>query len=155
MFPRKNLRQAAIIAGFRSGLEQDIQLQLARAKIGFEYESVKLPYVIPASDHLYTPDFVLANGIIIETKGRWILEDRKKIKLVKEQHPDLDLRMVFTNSKSKIRRGAKSCYQDCCRRLGIPFADKEVPVEWLKEKINKKSKKIIETMRKKQNDKNR
>ena len=55
----------------------------------------------------YTPDFVLPNGIILETKGQFISDDRRKHKLIKQQHPDLDIRFVFTNSKSKLSRGQR------------------------------------------------
>ena len=58
----------------------------------YEYECSKVSYTI---SHMYCPDFVLPNGVILECKGYWDSADRKKIKSVKEQNPDLDLRMVF------------------------------------------------------------
>lgn len=133
-------------AGYRSGLEQRIQEQLDAAGCKAQYEPFKIPYVIPVSNHNYTPDFVLENGIVIETKGRWVLEDRKKIALLKEQYPNLDLRMVFSNSNSRIRKGAKSRYKDVCEKLEIPYADKEIPDDWLAAKPNRKSLKILEKM---------
>ena len=147
MYNRPFLRQRALIEGYRSGLEQDISKQLRRASVRYEYERIKFPYIIPASNHTYTPDFVLENGIIIETKGRWVLEDRRNIKLIKEQYPNLDLRMIFTYSRCKIRKGAKTTYGDVCRKLGIPYADKSIPTFWIYEKINKKSIKIIDKLR--------
>lgn len=142
-----SIRKRAIIAGYRSGLEEDVQKQLKKAKVKNEYESIRITYVIPSSSHVYTPDFLLWNGIVIETKGRWVLEDRRKLALIKEQYPNLDLRMVFNRSKSKIRKGSKTTYADICKKLGIPFADKWIPEEWMKEKRNLKSIKIIEKMR--------
>jgi hypothetical protein len=138
--------QRAIAAGYRSGLEQTIEQQLKNAGCKAEYEPFKIPYVVPASDHKYTPDFVLENGIVIETKGRWDLDSRKKHKLLREQYPDLDLRMVFTNSNARISKGAKTRYRDVCEKLGILYADKEVPADWIKEPANKKSLKIIATI---------
>ena len=81
---KHRLRQTAILKGYRSGLEEDISKQLRKLKIKFEYESTKLPYLVPAISRIYTPDFILANGIVLETKGRWLLEDRKKIELIKD-----------------------------------------------------------------------
>jgi hypothetical protein len=143
-----NPRSRAIQAGYRSGLEEKIQEQLRLLKCRAEYEPFKIPYMVPASAHTYTPDFVLPNGIVIETKGRWDLASRKKHKLLKEQYPELDLRMVFSNSKSKISKGAKSRYCDVCDRMGIPYADKEIPTDWIKEPANKKSQKAIALIRK-------
>ena len=135
----------AIRAGYRSGFEERIQKQLG---ILAEYEPFKIPSVVPASNHTYTPDFVLSNGIVIETKGRWDLASRKKHKLLKDQYPDLDLRMVFANSNSRISKGAKTRYCDVCERLGIPYADKWVPDIWISEPDNKLSLKAISMIRK-------
>lgn len=140
---KKSPYQRAIAAGYRSGLEQRIEDQLKQAGCAAEYEPFKIPYVVPASDHKYTPDFVLENGIVIETKGRWDLDSRKKHKLLKEQYPDLDIRMVFSNSNARISKGAKTRYCDVCEKLGLQYADKEVPASWIKEPANKKSLKII------------
>lgn len=145
---KRNLNRRAIQAGYRSGLEDRVETELKEAGCEVQYEPFKIPYIVPASEHKYTPDFVLENGIVIETKGRWDLDSRKKHKLLREQYPDLDLRMVFSNSKAKIRKGAKTRYCDECEKLGIPYADKSVPEEWIKEKPNNKSLKIVEQMRK-------
>jgi len=82
----------------------------------------------------YTPDFLLPNGIIIETKGRFTPADRMKHLAIQKQHPNLDIRFVFSNSKSKLRKGAKTTYADWCDKNGFLYADKDVPQEWLDEK---------------------
>lgn len=90
-------------------------------------------YTVPVSYHEYTPDFRLPNGIFIETKGRFVLEDRKKHVLIKQQHPELDIRFVFQNSKNKIRKGSPTTYADWCKKHGFLYADKTIPQEWLDE----------------------
>ncbi len=145
---KRNLNSRAIAAGYRSGLEQRVEKELKAVGCSAEFEPFKIPYAVPASQHRYTPDFVLENGIVIETKGRWDLDSRKKHKLLKEQYPDLDLRMVFSNSRAKIRKNAKTRYCDVCEKLGIMYADKSVPTDWVKEPANKKSLSIIKEMRK-------
>jgi hypothetical protein len=97
-----------------------------------EYETTKIKYVIPESLHTYTVDFVLPSGIMVETKGRFVAEDRKKHLLIQKQHPELDIRFVFQNSKVKINKGSKTSYADWCNKNGFTFADKEVPEEWFK-----------------------
>ena len=116
--------------GYRSGLEVKVAKQLEEAGVKAEYETTKIKYRVEEG-HTYTPDFVLPNGIIVETKGRFVLDDRKKHLLVKSQHPHLDIRFVFTNSKTKIRKGSPTSYADWCSKNGFTYADKLIPKEWL------------------------
>lgn len=126
-------KQVAAKYGFRSGLEERIAEQLDKAGIEYTYEKVKLNYIKPASKHVYTPDFVLANGIIVETKGRFLPADRQKHILVKRHNPALDIRFVFSNSKARISKVSKTTYADWCIKNGFKFADKTIPEEWLHE----------------------
>ena len=127
-------RANAIKHGYRSGFEHKVSEQLTEAKVKFEYEITVIPYIKPQTNHIYTIDFTLPNGILVETKGRWVLEDRKKHLLIQKQHPELDIRMVFQNSKGKIRKGSKTTYADFCDKNDIMWADKTIPVAWYNEK---------------------
>jgi hypothetical protein len=118
---------------FRSGLEKRTADFLNKRKVKFQYEEVKLKWQ-DLRMRTYTPDFVLSNGIIVETKGRFISSDRTKHLFVKAQHPDLDIRFVFSNPKAKLYKGAKSSYGDWCDKHGFQYAKETIPVEWLKEK---------------------
>jgi hypothetical protein len=82
----------------------------------------------------YTPDFILPNGIIIEAKGVWTVEDRTKHLLVRAQHPHLDIRLVFMNAANKIRKGSDTTYAKWCDKKGIIYADKIIPKSWLSQK---------------------
>jgi len=73
MKPRTK-KSSAIIGGYRSGLEEEVAFQLSQAGVKAKYEPIKIKYTIPASEHTYTPDYILPNGIVIETKGRFLLE---------------------------------------------------------------------------------
>jgi hypothetical protein len=117
--------------GFRSGLEMEISHQLTSNAVNFDYESIKVPYTIPARNAKYTPDFILHNGIIIETKGRFVAADRKKQLLVKEQNPHLDIRFVFSDSSNRISKKSKTTYADWCTQHGFQYADKVIPSSWL------------------------
>jgi hypothetical protein len=120
--------------GFRSGLEERVSEQLAFLNILDCYEIKKIPFVQPAKNRNYTPDFWLPNGIIVETKGVFTVQDRQKHLLIKEQYPDLDLRFVFSNSKNKLRKGSKTTYADWCNKYDFIFADQLIPEEWINEK---------------------
>ena len=132
---------------YRSGLEDKVHEQLTKKKIKFEYEPFdkKIVYTIPESVHKYTPDFVLTTAtgktIYVETKGIWDSDDRKKHLLIRQQHPEIDIRFVFTRSKARIRKGSKTTYADICNGGGRGvfknvvwlYADKLIPKEWLNE----------------------
>jgi hypothetical protein len=122
-------------AAYRSGLEEAVAEQLRQAGVVAAYEEEKIPYVTPATPHKYTPDFRLPNGIYIETKGRFETADRKKHLLIKDQHPGLDIRFVFTRSKTTISKASKTTYADWCLKNGFQYADKWIPDAWLKEKL--------------------
>jgi len=130
------LRQSEVLLkhGIRSGLEDVICQELTAKGIPYKYEELTLQYTQPAKRRKYTPDIVLENsGIVIEIKGRWVTADRQKIAMVKQQYPEIDLRMVFSNSKTKISKQSSTTYGSYCDKLGIPYADKTIPDEWLKE----------------------
>lgn len=128
--------QIGLKHGFRSGLEEVVAQQLRDNGVDYQYEEVVIKYITPPKDHKYTPDFVLPNGIIVETKGRFLTEDRQKHLLVKKQHPELDIRFVFSNSKTKISKRSTTTYADWCNKNGYQYADKWIPDEWLKEQGN-------------------
>ena len=127
---KRSIRKTAIKLGFRSGFENDVYKQIERKGEQPRYETFKISYIIPESKHTYTPDFILDNGIIIETKGRFVTSDRKKHLLIKKQHPELDIRFLFQNAKAKINKGSKTTYADWCEKHGFLYADKNIPNEW-------------------------
>ncbi len=119
--------------GYRSGLEQKVSDYLNERNVKYGYECIKIEWEDLAY-RTYTPDFVLDNGIIIETKGLFTAADRRKHLAIKKQHPTLDIRFVFTNSNSKLRKGAKSTYAEWCIKKGFRYYDRIIPEDWLKEK---------------------
>ncbi len=119
--------------GFRSGLEEAIAAQIIAHEGAAAYETSKVEYVVPARNAKYTPDFVLANGIIIETKGQFVTADRHKHLLIKEQVPGLDIRFVFSNSRQRISKKSTTTYAMWCEKHGFQFADKRIPQSWFEE----------------------
>jgi hypothetical protein len=126
----------------RSGFELKAAKHMDSLNVDYEYETLKLSYEIPASIHVYTPDFRLPNGIIVEAKGRFTPADRRKMALVIEQHPDKDIRLLFMidNTLSKV---SKTKYSDWCTKRGIKCVVSragEIPQEWFDEKQENKKK---------------
>tara|TARA_R110002020_G_scaffold4096_4_gene18052 strand:- start:1064 stop:1519 length:456 start_codon:yes stop_codon:yes gene_type:complete len=134
--------QVARRNGYRSGLEDTVASYLTNNKIEFLYEKVKIEWEDLAY-RTYTPDFILYNGIIIETKGIFTAADRRKHLCIKKQHSNLDIRFIFTNSKTKLRKGAKSSYAEWCIKYGFRYYDRIIPEDWLKEKGKNNHEKFI------------
>lgn len=120
-------------SGYRSKFEQKIADWFKLLKIPFSYESLKIPYVVPEKLAHYTPDFVLKNGIIIEAKGEFSAHDRIKHLLIKQQHPELDIRFLFMRQSVTLNKRSKTTYADWCIKYGFQFAEKTIPAAWLKQ----------------------
>ena len=113
-------------AGYRSTFELNIAKSLANKGISFEYENVKLTYI--PKPRTYTPDFYLPEtDIYIEAKGYLDKGDRVKMQLVKEQHPDLDIRFVFLNANKKIYKGNKTTDGAWAKRYNFKWAEGTIP----------------------------
>lgn len=144
MKKQSKIRAAAIRHGWRSGLEEIVGVQLKFAGIAFEYEPLTIPYLQPEKSRKYTPDFVLGNGIIIETKGRFVTAERQKILMVMAQYPLLDLRIAFSHPKERIAKKSKTTYTKWCENNDILWCGPVIPGEWLTEPRNLESLNAIE-----------
>ena len=114
---------------YRSGLEEKVANLLEGLGVSYEYESKRVPYTI---QHHYCPDFILPNHVLLETKGYWDAADRRKIKAVKKDNPELDLRMVFQAPFNKISKKSKTTYAQWCDKHDIPWTSfHNIPIEWL------------------------
>lgn len=134
---------------YRSGLERRLAQQLDECGIPFEYETIKLEFNLKkrgvCSDcgsksvkltRTYNPDFIFGDGaVIVEAKGRFTSPDRTKMKAIKEEHPDRDIRMLFQRD-NWVTSKKKQKYSDWCKKYGIPYAFKEFPKEWIRELKN-------------------
>lgn len=130
---------------YRSGFEERIAKQLEDNGIEFTYEEEKYKYrtrvtmgICGKCNHTtvyqqrtYTPDFkMVAAGIRLEVKGRLTARDRTKLVAVKEQNPNLDLRLIF-GADNKITKTSSTRYSDWANKYNFPYAMKNIPVEWL------------------------
>mgnify|MGYP003150342346 CR=1 FL=1 len=103
---------------FRSGLEVKVAEQLDSLGVDWDYEPFSIKFERPAQTSRYTPDFLIeVNGLLVETKGRFTSQERKKFKLIKQ---------------------SSTTYGMWCDRIGFPYAKELIPTKWLKENGNKK-----------------
>jgi hypothetical protein len=134
MATKRSRKAVGLKHGYRSGLEDKVAKALEALGIDPRYEQEKITYVVPTRKATYTPDFRLPNGIFVETKGRFVVADRQKHLFIKAQHPELDIRFVFSNSKAKISKTSQTTYAMWCEQHCFKYADKEIPSEWLNER---------------------
>jgi hypothetical protein len=129
---------------YRSGLEKNIAAQLDAEGLSYDYEQLKLEYNVPARVAKYTPDFKVGT-IVIESKGAFgygpnrfsggdPAKERQKLLLIKAQHPDIDLRIVFQRASTKIYKGSPTTYAKWATDNGFLWADKgTIPAAWIAE----------------------
>ena len=118
-------------AGYRSQFELNIARTLTENKVPFKYEETKFQYIPEPRN--YTPDFYLEeSGIFVEAKGHLTREDRVKMLLVKNQHPDIDIRFVFLRASNKIYKNSKTTYSAWCERHNFIWAEGSIPTDWCK-----------------------
>lgn len=156
--------QRLVVDGHRSGIESTLDLDMTKREIGHLFEAGKLEYIVPERKATYTPDFFVRKdrGVIsplptlwwsseewwkdhfvIESKGRFLPDDRKKHLLIKKQIPFSDIRFVFdrkvrkdgtlgvnSGSACPIRKGSKTTYGSWCDKEGFLWEDCKVPDHW-------------------------
>jgi len=105
--------------------------------VEFKYEPHTLPYTV---ERQYVPD-LLVGDTYIEMKGYLRADAARKMKAVKSQHPELDIRFLFQRASSPIqgakkrKDGTKMCCAEWAEKYGFPWAEGEViPEEWINER---------------------
>jgi hypothetical protein len=121
---------------YRSRLEERVADQLTRERIGFDYESRTIPYVVPARQAKYLLDFAIrARPILLEVKG-WFrtAAERQKLIHIRTSNPGIDIRLVFQNANKPIYKGSKTSYAKWATDNGFKWCDKgTVPDAWIEE----------------------
>lgn len=137
---KKRFKQRKLIPyngdNYHSQLEVDHRKQLdkmlRKSKAKLAYEAEKIPFTV-IKHKTYTPDFVITfpdgHKRYIEIKGYLRPDDRSKMKMVKDQHPELDIRIVFQKDNN-LNAQSKTKYTQWARKLGIPCAVDTIPTEW-------------------------
>jgi hypothetical protein len=102
--------------------------------IEWMYEPEKLQWEPPKRK--YTPDFkVLCEDgtfFYVEYKGYLRPNDKVKMKAVKKQHPNVDIRFVFQNASKPIYKGSPTNYGMWAEKNGYLWAEGFMPEDWLK-----------------------
>ncbi len=124
-------RHRGIKHGYRSGLEEEVAKQFHQRNLPDNYERDTIEWI--SDPHKYHPDFCLKEGVYVETKGRFLPEDRKKHLKVKAQHPHLEVRFVFSNPNARLSKTSRTTYAQWCDKHGFRWAAKRIPEEWFQQ----------------------
>lgn len=106
---------------------------LVARDISHVYEPEKLAYFV---ERHYVPDLKIGK-MIVELKGYFRQDSQRKMKAVKAQYPELDIRFVFQKASSTIqgakkrKDGSKMTCQEWADRNGFIWAEETIPKEWL------------------------
>jgi hypothetical protein len=128
MMPWRHKTRSRRSNGYRSRFEERLALGLEKRGVSFSYETERFNYTVV---HHYTPDFILANGVLVEVKGYFTSADRTKHLKVRECNPTLDIRFCFQNAKNKLNKKSKTSYSDWCEKHGFQWCEKVIPEEWV------------------------
>lgn len=130
-------RRRKRIGKFKSLFESRIAEYLRNKRVKFDYEKSRLAFRQPAKDRTYSPDFEIEEtAVVIEAKGFLDSDARAKLIWVKEQHPEVNLVLLFQNPDKQIRRGSPTTYAKWAEKQGFEWADfrKGIPEKWITKK---------------------
>lgn len=120
---------------FEFDVYKAIQHELPRGA-ELTYEDTRLTYTTTKD---YIPDFTITKKdgtiIYVEAKGlgrAFDYDSRVKMEMVKLQHPDKDIRIVFMSDRP-FRKGGKVRPSDWATKLGYKFSIVTVPKDWFEE----------------------
>lgn len=134
---RKLKRRVHSYAGCKMASKAEVKFAewMDDQEIVWMYEPEKLAWEPPKRK--YTPDFKVmrkdGSFFFVEYKGYLRPNDKTKMKAIRLQYPDLDLRFVFQNADKVIYKGSKTTYGMWAERLGYQWAEGTMPEDWLLE----------------------
>lgn len=114
--------------------EERVIGDLSDRRIPFEYEPEAISYSV---ERRYIPDLRLSETLYVELKGYFRQDAQRKMKAVKAQHPELDIRFVFQKADATIqgakkrKDGSKMTCSEWAERNGFAWAEETIPEEWL------------------------
>lgn len=122
------------MAQMKGTFEQAVLSDLDSRGVPYMYEPDKLAYYV---ERHYIPDLKLG-AMIVELKGYFRQDSQRKMKAVKAQYPDMDVRFVFQKASATIqgakkrKDGTKMTCSEWADRNGFVWAEGTIPEEWLK-----------------------
>lgn len=111
---------------FERVLDKAISTLSHEMRFTYDYEPQNFTVQVEVS---YKPDWIVDTGdkiVIIEGKGYFRDEDRKKVLAFTQQYPDYKYHIVFERD-NPMYKGSKYRYSDWCEKHGISYSVKSLP----------------------------
>lgn len=124
---RKKANPSIRNGSLRSGLEAKFKAVLDKGDFHYAYEKSVFEYFVPETKRKYLPDFTppiqegQAPRVVYEVKGRLTSDDRKKMCLVRDQHPDTEFIFVFGRPNNKLKKGSPTTYASWAEKNGFKW----------------------------------
>jgi hypothetical protein len=114
---------------YKSGLELTFAEQATSKGLPFEYEPTRFPYRRPSH---YVPDWRIAEGVYIETKGYLAPFQRQGLLAFKQEYPQVRILLLFGNSQNRLNKKSKTTYGEWATKSGFEWADirEGLPTHW-------------------------
>ena len=114
--------------------EQKVMSNLTAKGVEFEFEPHSLTYSVTRD---YIPDLLIGE-MYIEIKGYFRQDAQRKMRAVKKQHPEKDIRFLFQRADATIqgakkrKDGTKMTCREWAERYGFQYAQgEEIPEQWI------------------------
>jgi hypothetical protein len=106
-----------------SALEARVVSDLDREVVDFEFHPDPMHYTVT---HRYTTDlkiFPLDGGdpFFVEVKGYWPADERNLWWKMRQQHPEVDIRLALQNPNQPISKGSKTSLGKWATKKGITW----------------------------------
>ena len=98
---------------YKSKLESDFAELLFKNGVQAKYEARRFEFVRLAH---YLPDWEVNPTLYIETKGYFSPRNRADLLSFREQHPGVEIFLVFSQPRNRLTAKSKTTYAEWCER---------------------------------------
>ena len=114
--------------------EEKVMSNLTAKGVEFTFEPHSLPYSVTRD---YIPDLLIGE-MYVEIKGYFRQDAQRKMRAVKKQHPEKDIRFLFQRANATVqgakkrKDGSKMTCKEWAERYGFQYAEgEEIPEKWI------------------------
>ena len=104
---------------YKSGLEKRFAELLLKHGVKAKYEAKTFEFVKVAH---YKPDWELAENLYVETKGYFSPSNRGNLLSFREQHPNVEIILVFEEPYNRLSSKSKTTYAAWATKHGFRWS---------------------------------
>jgi hypothetical protein len=122
MRPRRRIKAPPIRKKkfkYKSKLESAFAELLSKNGVQATYEARRFEFVRMAH---YLPDWEVTPTLYIETKGYFSPRNRGDLLSFREQHPGVEIFLVFEEPRNRLSSKSKTTYSEWCEKHGFRWS---------------------------------